>query len=172
MGIIGDNLRHLWHRILAAETLALALAVLPLHGQTAVSPYRALHPIMPDPNERNAPSSVSQSDLGSNGASVTAPAQAPGVKTRMDACLKVSKMTVLGTIDGIKATLYVTNVSTLPVTPQAQFTVCDSRGGKVGTVSKTGTALAAGDYEKIEILATNLNAADLKLLKLTAIQIK
>ena len=66
---------------------------------------------------------------------------------------------MLGTIDGIKATLYVTNVGSLP-TPMVQFLVCDTRGVKVGTASKTGTPLAAGAEEKIEILATNLNAAD------------
>jgi hypothetical protein len=52
------------------------------------------------------------------------------------------------------------------------FLVCDTRGGKVGAVAKTGTALAAGDNEKIEVLATNLNAADLKLVKLTVAQVK
>jgi hypothetical protein len=48
--------------------------------------------------------------------------------------------------------------------------VCDTRGGKVGMVSKIGEALAAGDSEKIEVLATNLNAADLKLMKLAVAQ--
>jgi hypothetical protein len=147
--------------------LGLAPAGPPLHGQTAISPYRALHPIMPDPNQRNAPSSVSQSDLGSNGTSAASSGQSTGVKTRIDACLMPSKVKILGTIDGIKGTLYVTNISSVSVTPSVQFLVCDSRGNRVGTVSRTGDALAAGDDEKIEVLATNLNAADLKLLKLT-----
>ena len=162
----------MWHRIIVVEMLGLVLAALALHGQTAVSPYRALRPIMPDPNQRKAPSSVTPSDLGSDAAAPASPAQTTVVKTREDACLAASRLRVLGTIDGIKATLYVTNVGALLVRPTAQFMVCDARGGRVGMVSKTGTALAAGDNEKIEILATNLNAADLKLLKLTAARIR
>jgi hypothetical protein len=81
-----------------------------------------------------------------------------------------SKLKVLGTIDGIKGTLYVTNVGPVAVTPAVQLMVCDTRGGKVGTVSKVGEALAAGESEKIEVLATNLNAADLKLMKLAVAQ--
>ena len=58
LALIENDVKRLLHWMVLAETLALALAVLPLHGQTAVSPYRALHPIMPDPNQRAAPSSV------------------------------------------------------------------------------------------------------------------
>ncbi len=157
--------------------LVALLAALPLRAQTVVSPYRALHPIMKDPNQRNAPSSVNQSDLSPDPASASSPglnqpAPPAAPATKVDACLAASKLTVLGTIDGIKATLYVTNVGSLPVTPMVQFLVCDTRGVKVGTASKTGTPLAAGAEEKIEILATNLNAADLKLLKLTTAKSK
>ncbi|MGA2174434.1 MAG: hypothetical protein ABSH38_05570 [Verrucomicrobiota bacterium] len=160
-----------------AAMLVVLLAGLPLRGQTAVSPYRALHPIMKDPNQRNAPSSVNESDLGPGPTPApppgpTQPAPPAAATAKVDACLKASKLSVLGTIDGIKGTLYVTNVGSLPVTPSVQFLVCDTRGGKVGTASKTGTALAAGADEKIEILATNLNAADLKLLRLTVTQTK
>jgi hypothetical protein len=146
----------------------LVLAGLPLHGQTAISPYRALHPIMPDPNQRNAPSSVSSADLGSNDTSAASSKRGLGV--RLDPSLMPSKLKVLGTIEGIKGTLYVTNVGPVSVTPSVQLMVCDTRGGKVGMVSKVGEALAAGDSEKIEVLATNLNAADLKLMKLAVAQ--
>jgi hypothetical protein len=152
--------------------LGQVLAVLPLHGQTVVSPYRALRPIMSDPNERNAPSSVSQADVGSNGVAVTRRTPPNAVKPKVDASLAASKIHILGTVDGIKGTLYVTNIGADSVTPMVQFLVCDTRGGKLGMVSKAGTALAAGDNEKIEILATNLNAADLKLFKLTVAQMK
>jgi hypothetical protein len=146
----------------------LVLAALPLHGQTAVSPYRALRPIMPDPNQRTAPSSVTPADLGSNDTSAAASKRGLGV--RVDPSLAPSKLKVLGTIDGIKGTLYVTNVGPVAVTPAVQLMVCDTRGGKVGVVSKIGEALAAGDNEKIEVLATNLNAADLKLMRLAVAQ--
>jgi hypothetical protein len=146
----------------------LVLAGLPLHGQTAISPYRALHPIMPDPNQRNAPSSVTSADLGSNDTSAASPKR--GLAVKVDSALAPSKLKVLGTIDGIKGTLYVTNVGPVVVTPAVQLMVCDTRGGKVGVVSKIGEALAAGENEKIEVLATNLNAADLKLMKLAVAQ--
>lgn len=125
---------------------------------------------MPDPNQRNAPSSVTPSDLGpGNSAGSARPAS---FNPRVDASLAASKIKVLGTVDGIKGTLYVTNVSAVSLTPQVQFMVCDTRGDKVGMVSKIGTALAGGDNEKIEILATNLNAADVKLVKLSVAHIQ
>jgi hypothetical protein len=154
-----------------SAALGILLAGLALRGQTVVSPYRALHPIMKDPNQPNAPSSVNPSDVGASTSAITPgqsqPAQPGAFAARVDRCLAASKLMVLGTIEGIKGTLYVTNVGAVLVTPRAQFLVCDTRGAKVGTASKTGAALAAGAYEKIEILATNLNAADLKLMKLT-----
>ncbi|MGO8701492.1 MAG: hypothetical protein ACLQVY_27725 [Limisphaerales bacterium] len=159
----------LLHGMRVWVAFGLVLAGLPLHGQTAISPYRALRPIMPDPNQRNAPSSVSSADLGSNETAAAAPSKR-AVGLRVDPSLAPSKLKVLGTIEGIKGTLYVTNVGPVSVTPSVQLMVCDTRGGKVGMLSKIGEALAAGDSEKIEVLATNLNAADLKLMKLAVAQ--
>lgn len=123
---------------------------------------------MADPNQPNAPSSVSTSDLSLID---TTPVSAKrGLGLKLDPSLAPSKLKVLGTIDGIKGTLFVTNVGPTSVTPMVQLMVCDTRGGKVGMVSKIGEALAAGDSEKIEVLATNLNAADLKLMKLAVAQ--
>jgi hypothetical protein len=159
-----------------AAVFVVLLAVFPLVSQTVVSPYRALHPIMPNGNQRNAPSSVSASDLGPDpsppppsGSNRTAQ---PVVATKVDVCLQASRLTVVATIDGIRGKLSVTNRSSAPVTPMAQFEVRNPTGGKVGTVSKIGEALAAGADEELEILATNLNASDLRLLKLTVAQTK
>jgi hypothetical protein len=161
---IASAMRILRLKMMVAGLCGLAW-VLPMCGQTAISPYRAVHPIMPDPNQRAAPSSATEADLGPS------PSSSPA-KARIESCLTASKLHVLGTIDGIKATLYVTNVSERAVTPQAKFMVCDTRGSKLATVAKLGDILAAGGSEKIEILATNLNAADLKLLQLSAAQNK
>ena len=129
-----------------SAALGILLAGLALRGQTVVSPYRALHPIMKDPNQPNAPSSVNPSDVGASTSAITPgqsqPAQPGAFAARVDRCLAASKLMVLGTIEGIKGTLYVTNVGAVLVTPRAQFLVCDTRGAKVGTASKTGAALA------------------------------
>jgi hypothetical protein len=173
--IDSNNVKRPFRMTVLAATFVVLLTGIPLHAQT-VSPYRAVSPIMRGSNQNYAPSSVNQSDLGADPSPArpgqTQLAEPAIVTSRVDACLAASKLTVLGTIDGIKGTLYVTNVSSLPVTPLAQFVVCDTRGVKVGLASKTGTALGAGADEKIEFVATNLNAADLKLLKLTTAQSK
>ena len=76
-------------------------------------------------------------------------------------------ITVIGTISGIKGTFYVTNVGPQEVTPMVQLAVCDPKGLKVGTAAKTGSVLAPNTAEKFIIVATNLNAAEFKLMQLT-----
>jgi hypothetical protein len=141
------------------------------HTQITVTPYQALHPIMKDPRQRNAPTSLNQypGELSTPSAPVAvAPPKPAVVISRIDSGLAVSPLTLLGTTDGLKGRLYVTNIGSQAVTPLAQFMVCDGKGFQVGLTSKKGEMLAPEKAERIEVLATNLNAADLKLMKLTA----
>jgi len=159
----------------------------PLLAQTVATPYRVLHPIMKDPTHRYAPTSLDQDPseaLPPPAARSAPPAarSAPGVATgaarpvevvaKIEAGLAVSKITLMGTIDGLKGRFYVTNLGPSTVTPRAQLAVCDPKGFQLGSTSKTGAALAPNEEEKIEVLATNLNAVDLKLMKLTGSQNK
>ena len=87
---------------------------------------------------------------------------------KIDAGLTTSKISILGTVKGLKGRIFVTNTSSQVLRPTAQFAVLDQRGAQIGTASMDGMALASGDTEKIEVLATNADAADLKLMKLAA----
>jgi hypothetical protein len=62
----------------------------------------------------------------------------------------------------------VTNIGSQTVVPLAQFAVCDQKGFQVGSAAKTGQPLEPNEVEKMEVLATNLNAVDVKLVKLSA----
>ena len=79
---------------------------------------------------------------------------------------------MIGTINGIKCTIYVTNLGAREVTPVVQVAVCDQKGFKVGAASKIGAALAPNADEKIVVFGTNLNATELKLTRLTSIGAK
>jgi len=168
--------------------MKLLLAILLLVGafsagaQTVITPYQALHPIIKDRNNRNAPTSLDRdpSEKASlqpadptrpaalSSAQPAQPAKPVEIVARIDAGLAASKISLLGTVNGIKGRLYVTNIGSQMVVPLAQFAVCDEKGFQVGSTAKTGQPLAPNDVEKIEVLATNLNAVDLKLVKLTA----
>ena len=154
-------------------------SVLFVRAQTVATTANVLHPIMKD-GKRNAPTSVDrdpseraalQQPATPHRATPLPPAQPAKpaeIVARIDAGLAASKITLIGTVSGIKGRLYVTNIGLQAVIPLAQFAVCDQKGFQVGTTAKTGQALAPNDVEKIEVLATNLNAVDLKLMKLTA----
>jgi hypothetical protein len=168
--------------------MKLLLAMLLLVGafsvgaQTVITPYQALHPIIKDRNNRNAPTSLDRdpSEKASlqpavptrpaalSSAQPAQPAKPVEIVARIDAGLAASKISLLGTVNGIKGRLYVTNIGSQMVIPLAQFAVCDEKGFQVGSTAKTGQPLAPNDVEKIEVLGTNLNAADLKLMKLSA----
>jgi hypothetical protein len=155
-------------------------AVVSVRAQTTVTPFQALHPIMKDPNNRNGPTSLDRyPDLAGDAdrpAHKRRPAAPPSAQTvqpvaivaRIDAALAASKISLLDTVNGIKGRMYVTNIGSTMVVPMAQFAVCDQKGFFVGSASKTGGALAPNEAEKIEVLATNVNAVDVKLMKLTA----
>jgi hypothetical protein len=142
-----------------------------------------VHPSLKDPNKRNAPTSLnrdpslaqdpSQSSNRSTALPTAAqPAQPAVIVAKIDAGLAASKLTIIGTINGVRGTIYVTNAGAQEITPVVQLAVCDQKGFKVGLASKTGAALAPNADEKIVILATNLNATDLKLMRLTTVGAK
>lgn len=160
-------------------------------AQVASSPMQLLHPILKDPNKRLAPTSLDRdpsllndSNPNSNPNPGSAPARraAPAVAAppaqpavivaKIDAGLVASKLTMIGTISGVKGTIYVTNLGAEEITPIVQVAVCDAKGFKVGAVSKTGAALAPNADERIVLVGTNLNATDLKLMRLTTVGAK
>jgi hypothetical protein len=79
---------------------------------------------------------------------------------------------LIGTINGLKGTIYVTNIGAQEITPVVQLAVCDQKGFKLGLASKTGAALAPNAQERIVVVATNLNATELKLMHLTTVGAK
>jgi hypothetical protein len=154
--------------------------VVAAQGQVASSPTKLVHPIIKDPDHRIAPTSLNQDPdaarsqgqnprpaAGAPRKAAVDPAAPAPIVAKVDAGLTVSPISVIATISGIKGTLYVTNVGPQEITPMVQLAVCDPKGLKVGTASKTGTALAPNSAQKFVIVATNLNAAEFKLMQLT-----
>jgi hypothetical protein len=80
--------------------------------------------------------------------------------------LKPSPISLLGKIDGLAGTLYVTNIGKKALAPYYQIAVLDKGGKTVGWVTNTVAELQPKESEKIQVLATNANAVDLKLMKL------
>jgi hypothetical protein len=167
-----------------AVVLIVLAGAIASQGQYAGSATSLVHPILKDPNHRNAPTSLDRDpslaqDPNQNPApnrpaalAVAQPAQPAVIVAKIDAGLAASKLAMMGTINGIKGTLYVTNMGAQEITPVVQLAVCDPKGFKLGLASKTGAALAPNADERIVILATNLNATDLKLMRLTSVGAK
>ena len=152
-------------------------------GQVASSPTQLVHPILKNPNRRNAPTSLNRdpslaedpnqvSNRSGTLPTASQPAQPAVIIAKIDSGLAASKLAMMGTMDGIRGTIYVTNMGAQEITPVVQLVVCDQKGFKVGLASKTGAVLAPNADEKIVILATNLNATDLKLMRLTTVGAK
>jgi hypothetical protein len=166
-----------------AVVLVLLAGAIASPGQVASSPMQLLHPILKDPNHRNAPTSLNQDpsllrEMSRNPNRPAAlpaaaqPAQPAVIVAKIDSGLAASKLTLIGTINGLKGTIYVTNLGPQEVTPVVQLAVCDPKGFKLGQASKTGAALAPNADERIVIIATNLNAVELKLMHLTSVGAK
>jgi len=163
-----------------AVVVVVLAGVVASQGQVASSPTKLVHPIIKDPDHRLAPTSLNQDPdavksvsqkpspaAGTPRAAAVDPAAPAPIVAKVDAGLVASPITVIGTMNGIKGTLYVTNVGAQEVTPMVLLAVCDPKGLKVGTTAKTGAALAPNTAEKFVLLATNLNATQLKLMQLT-----
>jgi len=170
-----------------AVVLVVLAGAIASHGQVGSSAVQLLHPIMKDPNQRNAPTSLDRDpsltrDLNMNGtrnrspyraatypaaAQPAQPAQPAAIVARIDSNLTASRLAMIGTVKGLKGTIYVTNVGSREITPVVELAVCDPAGIKIATASKTGDALAPNADERIVVLATNLNAADFKLMRVS-----
>jgi hypothetical protein len=160
--------------------MLLCIAVFSARGQTVATTANVLHPIMKDPNHRNAVSSVDRdpqekASLYQSAAPATPatpasahPAAPVEIVARIDSSLAVSKLNLIGTVNGLKGRLSVTNLGTDTTTPLAQFVIRDQKGAQIGLTSKSGSPLAPNESEKIEVVATNLNAIDLKLVRVSA----
>ena|SRR5580692_3043944 len=168
-----------------AVVLVVLAGAVASQAQVASSPMQLLHPILKDPNHRMAPTSLNQDpamlremsrnpNSNPNPAALPAaqPAQPAVIVAKIDSGLAASKLTLIGTINGLKGTMYVTNMGATEVTPLVQLAVCDQKGFKVGLASKTGGVLAPNADERIVVLATNLNATELKLMHLTTVSAK
>jgi len=137
------------------------------------SPYRVLRPIMPDPNNRQAPSSVRQQDLQPSqpqpdAAVKAAPPKPTQIVAKIDDGLAISKITLTGRVTGIKGAFYVTNFTSDAVEPHLQFAVCDRNGVQIGVASKIGSAVTPYNAGRMDVVATNVGGVDLKLMKLSA----
>ncbi len=165
---------------MAVVLMVLAGAVA-AQGQSASSPTQLVHPILKDPNHRNAPTSLDRNpslvqDPNQNAIRHRAatpvvaaqPAQPAVITATIDSGLAASKLNMIGTVNGLKGTIYVTNVGAQEIIPMVELAVCDQKGFKIGSASKTGNALAPETGEKIVVLATNLNAVDLKLMRVSS----
>lgn len=104
----------------------------------------------------------------------TAPAPAPtpvaakagAQAAAIEADLKPSKITLFGKIDGLSGTFFVTNVGSHAVAPFAQLAVLDKNGRVVGWATKSADEIQPKEAAKIQVLATNANAVDLKIVRL------
>jgi len=156
------------------------VAVVSVRAQTVATTANVLHPIMKDPSQRNAPTSLNQGDPslsadlrapvthGATALPLARSAQPTEIIAKIDASLAASKISLVGTISGIKGRLYVTNIGSQEVTPLAQFAVCNQKGLQIGSTTKTGAPLQPNDVERLDVIATNANAVDLRLMKLSA----
>ena len=159
------------------------LVALSAGAQTVATTANVLHPLMKnqqDPKHPHALSSVDRdpnesADLQAPTSRAYAPAAQSGaaakpavIIARIDPNLIASPISMIGTISGIKGRLYVTNIGAQTIIPFVQLAVCDRKGFKIASTSKTGLALAPNEGERIDVVATNADAADLKLMKLSA----
>jgi hypothetical protein len=157
-------------KILSLCFLAVALSV-----EAQPSPYRLLQPIMKNPNQRQAPSSVTAADLGGQqqqqaaqqAAAPTEPPKPAVIVSKIDHGLAVSPVTVIARVTGIKGTIYVTNLSGDQVLPHSQFAVLDRNGVQLGVAKRLGSSLPAYGFERIDVIATNAGGTDLKLMTLS-----
>jgi hypothetical protein len=95
-------------------------------------------------------------------------AETAPIVAKIDSDLAASPIHFIGTINGLKGTLYVTNLGEKLVTPHLQVALCDLTGSRIGTEALTGGPLGPNESEKIEVMTTNLTAVSLKVMKLSA----
>jgi len=90
------------------------------------------------------------------------------IVAKIEKGLAVSKIKLLGREDGLAGIMFITNISQQPMTPVAQFAVCDRSGAQIGSASNGCKELLPAGVGRIEVLSSNQNAGEFKLLKLSA----
>ena len=161
--------------------MVILVAAFSVRAQTVANTHNVLHPLTknsPDGTARYAPTSLDQdpaerASLMQNNSrpSYVAPGQPAkpvAIVAQIDGRLVASKVSLIGTVTGLKGKLYITNIGSASVVPSATFAICDEKGFQIASATKIGSSLGPNDSEKIEIVATNLSAADVQLVKLTA----
>jgi hypothetical protein len=140
------------------------------HAQVATSPTQLVRPALKNVNQRYGQSKsqppASQPSPCPPGAVAAQSSQPASIIAKIEPGLAPSKLSIIGTVNGLKGILYVTNTGVLNVTPSVELVICDQKGFKIGSTSLTGEALTPNADEKFVFLATNLNATDLKLNRL------
>lgn len=96
----------------------------------------------------------------------TAASATPQAASAIEADLKASPIKLFGKIEGLSGTLYVTNIGAKAVSPFVQLAVVDKSGKMVGSVTNSGAEIQPQESTKIQVLATNLNAVDFKIMRL------
>jgi hypothetical protein len=148
------------------------LLALVVSASAQVTARRALQPLYKDGALRTPSQQV-----GAKPAPAPAPAAAPAptpvaARTGTQASgiepdLKPSKISLFGKIEGLSGTFFVTNVGNRAVAPFAQLAVLDKNGKVIGWATNSASVIQPKESEKIQILATNANAVDLKIVRLT-----
>jgi hypothetical protein len=93
-------------------------------------------------------------------------AQPGAAASAIEADLKPSPITLFGKIAGLSGTFFVTNIGTRAVSPFAQLAVLDKNGKPIGWVTNSAAPLQPKEAAKIQVLATNEGAVDLKIVRL------
>ena len=144
--------------ILFALLLALVLS-----ASAQVTARRALQPLTKQGIIPPAP----RPDLAKPGPTApTQPAKPAAQAPAIEPDLKPSTIKLFGKIDGLSGTFFVTNVGNRAVAPFAQLAVLDKSGKPVGWVTNSAGEIQPNEAAKIQVLATNANAVDLKIVRL------
>ena len=98
-------------------------------------------------------------------ATTPANATAPAAST-IEPDLKASPIKLFGKIEGLSGTLFVTNIGAKAVSPFVQLAVVNKSGKMVGWVTNSGAEIQPQEATKIQVLATNLDAVDFKIVRL------
>lgn len=171
-------------KINLAILLFIAVLTVPVQAQTVATTANVLHPLMKNQKDPKHPHAISSLDrdpslLGDSSSPATSfygstplsfretgkPAE---IVAQIDPDLQATPLSLIGTVNGIRCSFFVTNTGANTVVPTVQLAVCDYKGFKIGQAVTRGNAIGPNEGEKIELLATNVDGADLKLMKLTS----
>lgn len=130
-----------------------------------VTSSRALQPlykqgVLKTPAQRNPPASAPAP------APEPAGAQPAAQRSSIEPDLHPSKINLFGKIDGLSGTFFVTNSGKHAVAPFVQLAAVDKNGRAVGWVTNSAPLIQPNETARIQVLATNPFAVDLKIVRL------